>query len=42
VAVNPDILTQASIVAGRSSMPQNLNIAPKDRPTTYTAASTIQ
>jgi hypothetical protein len=42
VAVNPDILTQASIVAGRSAAAQDLDISPSSRSTTYVPASQIQ
>jgi hypothetical protein len=42
VAVNPDILTQASIVAGRTESATNLNIPPTSRSTTYVPASQIQ
>jgi hypothetical protein len=42
VAVNPDILTQASMVLGRTQSPTNLNVAPASRSTTYVPASQIQ
>jgi hypothetical protein len=42
VAVNPDILTQASIVTGRTGSSTNLNIAPSSRSTSFVPASQIQ
>jgi hypothetical protein len=42
VAVNPDMLTQASNVAGRTSSATNLNIAPSSRSTSYVPASQVQ
>jgi hypothetical protein len=42
VAVNPDILTQASIVTGRTESATNLNIPFAMRSTTYVPASQIQ
>jgi hypothetical protein len=42
VAVNPDVLTQASNVVGRTLPATNLNIPPAMRSTTYVPASQIQ
>jgi hypothetical protein len=42
VAVNPDMLSQASNVAARTASPQNLAIAPSKRSTMYVPVAQIQ
>jgi hypothetical protein len=42
VAVQPDMLSQASNVAARTAGAQNLNIAPSSRSTMYVPVGSIQ